>query len=78
MFAPRTLMLAIANGAAAIVFILAGMVAWWACLPMLLGSVLGGWGGAYVGKMLPEGWIRAWTLLVTGVTTAVFFLRAYS
>ena len=77
MFAPRTLMLAIANLAAAGVFIVAGMVRWSACLPVLAGALVGGWAGAHVGKKLPAGWVRAWTLLVTGVTTIVFFARAY-
>ena len=77
MFAPRTLMLAIANAAAAIVFVAAGLVAWRWCLPMLAGAILGGWGGAIVGKRLPAGAVRAWTLLVTGATTLVFFWRAY-
>ena len=30
-----------------------------------------------VGRQLPAGWVRAWTLLVTGATTVVFFWRAY-
>jgi hypothetical protein len=77
LFAPRTLMLAIANGAAAIVFVAAGLVRWSACLPMLVGSVIGGWLGARIGKRLPPAAIRAWTLLVTGVTTVMFFVRAY-
>jgi uncharacterized membrane protein YfcA len=77
LFAPRTLMLAIANFAAAIVFVAAGMVRWAICMPMLFGSILGGWAGAQVGKKLPASAVRAWTLLVTGVTTIVFFLRAY-
>lgn len=77
MFAPRTLMLATANFAAAIVFIACGMVRWDACLPMLAGGILGGWLGAIVGKMLPATIVRWWTILVTGATTAVFFARAY-
>jgi uncharacterized membrane protein YfcA len=77
LFAVRTLMLATANLAAAIVFIAVGLVRWAACLPMLAGSVLGGWLGAKLGKRLPPGWVRAWTLLVTGATTVVFFVRAY-
>lgn len=78
LFAPRTLMLAVANLAAAMVFVAAGMVRWWACLPMLVGAILGGWAGAHVGKRLPASAVRVWTLLVTGVTAAVFFWRAYS
>ncbi|WBH18216.1 sulfite exporter TauE/SafE family protein [Sphingomonas radiodurans] len=76
-FAPRTLMLGAANAAAAIVFVLAGMIAWAACLPMLVGAVAGGWGGAALGKRLPDSAVRAWTLLVSGATTLVFFWRAY-
>lgn len=77
LFAPRTLMLAIANAAAAIVFMAAGMVRWVAGLPMLVGAILGGWIGADVGKRLPAGLIRGWTLFVTGATAVVFFWRAY-
>ncbi|WP_093333633.1 sulfite exporter TauE/SafE family protein [Sphingomonas rubra] len=77
MFAPRTLMLAVANFAAAIVFASTGLVRWDACLPMLAGGVLGGWLGAHAGKRLPAGAVRWWTILVTAATTAVFFWRAY-
>jgi hypothetical protein len=77
LFAPRTLMLAIANLAAALIFVVAGMVAWWACLPMLIGAIVGGWIGAVIGKRLPASAVRLWTLLVTGATTLTFFWRAY-
>lgn len=77
LFAPRTLMLAVANGAAAIVFVATGLVRWDACLPMLAGAILGGWAGAHGGKRLPPAAVRVWTLCVTGVVTAVFFVRAY-
>ena len=78
LFAPRTLMLAIANAAAAIVFVAAGLVDWRACVPMLAGAIAGGWLGAHGGKRLPATAVRIWTLLVTAVTTAVFFWRAYA
>jgi len=77
LFAIRTLMLAVANFAAAFIFIGFAMVWWWACLPMLVGSIAGGWLGAVIGKRLSPGMVRAWTLLVTGATTIVFFVRAY-
>jgi len=77
MFAPRTLMLAVANLAAAVVFIGFGMVRWQACVPMLVGAVVGGWLGAHVGKRLSPFAVRLWTLAVTAGTTAVFFARAY-
>lgn len=78
LMAPRTLMLALANLAAMIVFVAADMVRWWACLPMLGGAILGGWLGARLGTRLSPRVIRIWTLLVTGATTIVFFVRAYS
>jgi uncharacterized membrane protein YfcA len=77
LFAPRTLMLALANLAAALVFIAADMVAWAACLAMGAGAILGGRLGAVWGKRLPAGPVRVWTLLVSGATTIVFFVRAY-
>lgn len=77
LFAIRTMMLAVANLAAALVFIAVGMVWWWACLPMLAGSIVGGWLGAHFGKRLSPKAVRVWTLLVTGATTLSFLVRAY-
>ncbi len=77
LFAPRTLMLAVSNAAAAIVFVAVGLVSWTAAVPMLIGAALGGHGGAYVGKRLRPATVRIWTLLVTAATTLVFFYRAY-
>ncbi len=77
LFAPRTLMLAIANAAAAIVFIWSGLVVWWACVPMLVGAIIGGWLGAILGKRLSAGLVRGWTLFVTAATTMIFFWRVY-
>ena len=77
LFSVRTLMLATANFAAAIVFISVGLVRWAMCLPMLVGAIVGGWLGAKLGKGLPMGLVRAWTLFVTAATTFVFFVRAY-
>jgi uncharacterized membrane protein YfcA len=76
--APRTLMLAIANAAATMVFVILGMVRWNLCLPMLAGGIVGGHFGARLGLILPPWAIRAWTLAISTVTTIVFFYRAYS
>ncbi len=78
LFAQRTLMLAVANFAAAFIFVWFGMVRWPAALPLLRGGIVGGWLGAGVGKRLSPLAVRVWTLLVTGATTAVFFYRAYA
>jgi uncharacterized membrane protein YfcA len=78
MAAPRTVLVATANAAAALIFIIAGMVRWIYCIPMLLGAIVGGYLGARLGQILPPLAIRIWTLLITAVTTAVFFWRAYA
>lgn len=77
LFAIRTTMLAVTNLAAAFVFVGFAMVSWWACLPMLLGSIAGGWLGALAGKRMSHRAVRVWTLIVTGATTVIFFVRAY-
>jgi uncharacterized protein len=77
LMAPRTLMLAIANTAAAILFISFGMIRWEICAPMLVGAAIGGWLGAHYGKQLSPRVIRLWTLAVTATTTIIFFVRAY-
>lgn len=77
MFAPRTLMLAMANLAAAVIFLWFAMIDWRSCIPMLAGAVAGGWLGAHAGKRLPPIVVRLWTLTITAATTAVFFARAY-
>jgi uncharacterized membrane protein YfcA len=78
LFAVRTVMLAVANLAAAALFVAFSMVSWKACLPMLVGSIIGGWLGAKLGKRMSHRAVRVWTLLVTGATTVVFFVRAYA
>ena len=75
---PRTLMLAVANLAATIIFIVMGMVVWALCVPMLIGGIVGGHFGAKLGLLLSPRVIRVWTLLVTIATTIVFFYRAYA
>lgn len=76
-FALRTIMLTLANLAAAAIFIAFGLVDWSACLPMMIGALAGGWLGAQIGRRLNATVVRWWTLIVTGGTTIVFFLRAY-
>ncbi|MET0241711.1 MAG: sulfite exporter TauE/SafE family protein [Sphingobium sp.] len=77
MFAPRTLMLAVANLAAAVIFLYFAMIDWGSAAVMIPGAMVGGWLGAHVGKRLPLLAVRIWTLAVTAATTAVFFVRAY-
>lgn len=75
--AHRTLLLAVANGAAALIFISLAMVEWRLAVPMLTGAIAGGYLGAVIGRLLSPVAIRAITLTVTATMTAVFFWRAW-
>ena len=74
---PRTLLVSAANTVAVLCFILAGAVAWPAVLLVGLGAVVGGYGGARLGRRLPAAVVRIATLILAVVMTAVFFARAY-
>jgi uncharacterized protein len=71
-------MVSAANGIAVLSFIVAGAVAWTACLLVGLGAVAGGWCGAHLGRILPPTVVRAGTLLLAASTTMAFFVRAYA
>jgi uncharacterized membrane protein YfcA len=74
--AARTLLLACANAAACVLFAGLGLIAWSAAAPVAAGGVVGGVAGARLAQRLPAGLVRAATLAITYVTTAVFFWRA--
>ena len=73
----RTLMVTAANTVALISFIVAGVVWWWQTLALAAGALLGGYGGAVLGKRLPAAVVRGVTLVVAAAITLVFFVRAY-
>jgi uncharacterized protein len=75
--APRTLMVCAANTVAVFIFIAANAVRWREALVMLAGAILGGYGGANIGRRAPAGVIRVGTLLLSVGITLVFFVRAY-
>jgi uncharacterized protein len=75
--APRTLLVSAANLVAVLAFIAAGAVRWPETLAMLLGAVVGGYGGARVGRRARPGLIRALTLLATSCITLAFFVKTY-
>jgi uncharacterized protein len=76
--APRTFMVSAANTIAVLVFILAGAVRWPQTLALLVGGLIGGYGGALIGRVVPPRVTRALTLCAAGGITAAFFLRAYA
>ncbi|HEY4319170.1 MAG TPA: sulfite exporter TauE/SafE family protein [Herbaspirillum sp.] len=75
--APRTLTVSVANAIAVLIFILADAVHWRETIVMLLAAIVGGYGGAQIGRRAPARVVRAGTLFLTACITAVFFIRAY-
>jgi uncharacterized membrane protein YfcA len=75
--AARTLLVSAANTVAVIAFIVAGAVRWPETLAMLAGAIIGGYGGAHIGRRAPAGLIRALTLLATSSITLAFFVKTY-
>jgi len=73
----RMLLVTVANTIAVLCFVALGGVWWTQTLVLGAGAILGGYGGAHLGKRLPARAIRAVTLAVAWGITAVFFFRAY-
>ena len=76
--APRTLLVSAANTVAVLAFIAAGAVRWPETLAMLLGAILGGYGGAHLGRRAAPSLVRGLTLLATACITLAFFVKTYA
>jgi uncharacterized membrane protein YfcA len=76
--APRTLLVSVANASAVLTFIVARAVHWPETLVMLIAAIIGGYGGAQIGRRAPPQMIRAGTLTLTFCVTLVFFARTYA
>ena len=75
--APRTVLVSAANACAVVTFILAHAVAWQPTLTMLVSALIGGYGGARIGRRASPRVIRLGTLVTTFCITLVFFAKAY-
>lgn len=76
--APRTLLVSAANATAVLTFIIAHAVRWPETLVMLIAAIIGGYGGAQIGRRAPPRIIRAGTLALTFCVTLAFFLRTFA
>jgi len=75
MNALKTLLNAAINGAAVVTFIAAGAVLWPQASVMLVGAVLGGYGGAHYAQKLDPQVVRRFVIAVGIAMSAYFFLR---
>ncbi len=72
----RVVLVSAANGGAVLWFIGAGAVRWPETLAMLGASVIGGYLGARLTRVLPAPIVRGCVIVLTAIVTLVFFLRA--
>jgi len=71
----RVLLVSSANGGAVLWFIATGAVRWPETLAMLGASVIGGYLGARLTRVLPAPVVRRFVIALTAIVTLVFFLR---
>lgn len=72
----KTLLVAATNAIAVLSFIVAGKVAWPETLVLMAAAMGGGYTGVRLARRLHPGALRLGVLLVSGMMTVVFFLRA--
>ena len=72
----KTVLQSIINGVAVITFVIARAVIWLPAIVMIVGAIVGGFGGAYVARRLDARLIRGFVILVGISMTIYFFLRS--
>ncbi len=65
------------NGVAVVTFIVAGAVLWPQALLMIVGAVIGGYGGASYARKMPKEHVRRFVLAVAVAMTLWFFYSTY-
>jgi uncharacterized membrane protein YfcA len=75
MNAIKSLLAAAINVMSIFVFVAAGQVAWGLAVPMMVGSIAGGYFGAVLGQMLPKEAVRWFVIIVGFGLAAWYFLK---
>jgi uncharacterized membrane protein YfcA len=71
----KTLLATFINGVAVLTFVLANAVAWPQAVLMVVGAIVGGYGGAAYARRLDPRVVRTFVIVVSVALTAYFFLR---
>lgn len=77
MNAVKTLLNACINAVAVVTFIANGAVLWPQAILMVVGSIIGGYGGAYYARKVEQKWIRLFVMFVGFAMTIYFFIKAF-
>jgi uncharacterized membrane protein YfcA len=65
------------NGVAVVVFVAAHKVEWSAGFVMIVGGIVGGYGGAAIARRVEPKYVRALVMLIAWSMTAYFFVKTY-
>ena len=74
MNALKSLLGASINGVAVITFIIANAIVWPQAISMIIGAVIGGYGGGYFARKIEPQWIRYFVMVVGFAMTIYFFI----
>jgi uncharacterized membrane protein YfcA len=74
----KTLLATCINGVAVVAFIVANKVMWLQAVIMIVGAILGGYGGAAFARKIEQKWIRYFVILTGSTMTIYFFIHSYS
>lgn len=75
MNAVKALLASCINGIAIVLFVIAGKVEWLPAAVMIVGAIIGGYGGAAVARRLDDQVVRYFVITVGCVMTAYFFIH---
>jgi uncharacterized membrane protein YfcA len=75
MNALKVVLASIINGVALIVFVIRGAVYWPQALVMVVGAIIGGYGGAALAHLVPSKYVRWFAIGVGLVISAYFFIK---
>jgi uncharacterized protein len=71
----KTLLTTCINGSAMVTFIIRGAVFWPEAILMIVGTVIGGYGGAYYARKIDQKWVRLFVMIVGFALTIYFFVQ---
>jgi uncharacterized membrane protein YfcA len=75
MNALKAVMASVINGVAVVAFAIAGAIAWPEALVMVVGAIIGGYGGAALAHRVPARYVRWFAITVGLVISAYFFIK---
>ncbi|MBP5977662.1 sulfite exporter TauE/SafE family protein [Brasilonema sp. CT11] len=75
MNALKMLLMSCTSGFAVVTYVIAGVVAWQPAFLMMLGTVVGGYGGAYYARKLQPDLVKGFVIIVGFAMTCYFFIR---